>query len=146
MQCFIHVSKNRGFLVPFLHHHHHPVQTDLDYVNPHPHHHRMLKVVVMFALRRSRPTHHTDRWHRLQRQYRTNKVCATPQRNQVLQGVEIPVGWLSLTFEKKKLSLDSVCTALFNQVEVSQRSRLQIFKHKSDEIFGPRKEQRTSFL
>ena len=37
--------------------------------------------------------------------------------------------WLSLTFEKKKLSLDSVCTALFSQVEVSQRSRLQIFKH-----------------
>ena len=77
------------------HHHQHPLpyyQSDFDYVNPHPHHHRMLKVVVMFALRRSRPTHHTDRWHRLQRQYRTNKVCATPQRNQVLQGVEIPAG------------------------------------------------------
>ena len=85
MQCFIPVSKNRDFLVPFLHHHHHPPydQSDFDYVDPHPHHYRMLKVVVMFALRRSRPAHHTDRWHRAPK---------TMQNKQILQGVEIPAG------------------------------------------------------
>ena len=103
-------------------------QSDFDYVNPHPHHHRMLKVVVMFALRRSRPAHHIDRWHRAPKTMQNKQsLCDTAKKSSF--GRCLNTCWLSLTFEKKKPLLDSVCTALFSQVEVSQRSRLQIFKH-----------------
>ena len=151
MQCFFHVSKNSGFLpitgcsppygwdacfaailrhhhrLTYHHQHHHPYnQSDLD--DSHPDHHRMLKVVVMFALRRSRPAHHTDRWHRTPKTIQNKQsLCDTAKKSSFARCWN--TCWLSLTFEEKKLSLDSVCTALFNQVEVSQRSRLQIFKH-----------------
>ena len=111
MQYFIHVSKNRDFLVPFLHHHHHPPydQSDFDYVDPHPHHHRMLKVVVMFALRRSRPTHHTDRWHRAPKTMQNKQsVCDTAKKSSF--GRCWNTCWLSLTLKKTPTWLCVHCT------------------------------------